>query len=228
VRTTLATCLFVVASACSGSSAPSPSRTSAPPEKLAAKPVSASELTFIEGDDDLGMRLYADGRLQIKFVHSEPGAPPTETWRDAAILAATGEVTVKGEQIGRLGDDGTFVMSDGTIAFRIDDDALVVASKRITIDETGLVIGTNPKLRPTRVRGIDSAAAKRRALFTLGVAFGLPGRTRASVAAKQQTCVERGGTCIKQWKMLKEGECARTDRDAAIGCESADTCCLPK
>jgi hypothetical protein len=171
--------------ACGSSPKPRPT----PPAPTAtAGIVELAELTFYEGDE-AGLKVHADGRIETKFTRSVSGQPPETGWRNVAVLASDGTLTVKGTVAARIKSDGTAASATGTmLPFNLDGDALVVDSKRVTIDEKGAVQGANPMARSLRVEGASTPGLRRTALIVLAVAMGglqKPGEPAVEVEPKE-------------------------------------------
>ena len=118
------------------------------------------------------MKLAADGKLSIKGKHTEAGKPPREDWQDVGIISAAGTITVKGEVVGKLEADGSFMSKTGKVpVFKLDGESLVIDGKKITIDEKGVLQGGNDGAK-IHITGITDAGSRRTALFVLAVALG--------------------------------------------------------
>jgi hypothetical protein len=163
-------CMVFAVVACGGSKATT--TTTANVAANASGGIALKELSFYEGND-LGMKLHADGMVEVKGKHSASGQPTTETWQHIAQLTTDGKVLHDGVVGGQLKADGTFEMSNGKpAAFHIEGAALVIGDKKVTIDDKGQLQGGNADAKPMRVDGVTDDASRRTALLMLGLMFG--------------------------------------------------------
>ena len=158
----MALAMVAALAACGGSKSAPP-----PADPATAKPatggtIELAELVFMDGND-AGLKLHADGRLEIQVKHSEGGKPAVAEWKDVATIGADGSVTHDGK-VGHINADGTFTMPDGTTApYKFDGDALVVADKKLTLDEQGNLVGGNEGFK-MHVEGAKTPGLRRTAL----------------------------------------------------------------
>ena len=154
-------CVVVLAMAACGGSKAAPKTAS---ETSSSTTLTLGELSFYEGSD-LGMKLHADGGIEVKFMHDG-----TDEWKKVATLTARGAVLHDGKELD-LQPDGSFHMSDGTsVPFHFEGDALVIAGKHVTIDDKGSVLQDGqPDQKPLRVEGVSDAGSKRAALVLLAL-----------------------------------------------------------
>ncbi|HSN25902.1 MAG TPA: hypothetical protein VLT45_06435 [Kofleriaceae bacterium] len=165
--------LFVAAlAACGGGHKPAPAEPTATPAAAPAPtgPWELGELKFYQGDE-LGMQLHANGHLEVKLVHGEPGKPPEERWQDVGAVSPDGTVTaIDGKKHAEIKPDGSVVTQDGgTAPFHLEGETLVVADKKITIDDKGILQGGNDMGKPMRIEGATTPGLKRTALVVLAL-----------------------------------------------------------
>jgi hypothetical protein len=163
-----------------GNKQPATEPTPTTPTTAAAAPASAGtvelgELKFYAGDD-LGMQLHANGHLEVKMAHEEAGKPPETMWQDIGAIATDGTITTAdGQKHGQITADGSLVSPDGkTAPFHIEGEALVIADKKITIDDKGIVQGGNDGGHPMRIEGATTPGLRRTALVLLAVVMASP------------------------------------------------------
>lgn len=127
-----------------------------------------TELEFYEGED-LGMKLHADGVLEMKHTRSDGKNPPVESWIKASI-SPTGDVQKDGVVAGTFKDDVFMVTGSSLPAFTLKDDALVVEGKTFKLTAEGRLDPEKPTTtRPLRVKGATNVETRRMALFVIGV-----------------------------------------------------------
>lgn len=165
--------LFVAAlAACGGGHKPAPAEPTPTPSAAPAPtgPWELGELKFYQGDE-LGMQLHANGHLEVKLVHGEPGKPPEERWQDVGAVSPDGTVTaIDGKKHAEIKPDGSVVTQDGTTApFHLEGETLVVSDKKITIDDKGILQGGNDMGKPMRIEGATTPGLKRTALVVLAL-----------------------------------------------------------
>ncbi len=168
--------LFLAAAllaACGGGPKPAPAEPTPAPAAAPAAPTGPwelGELKFYQGDE-LGMQLHANGHLEVKLVHGEPGKPPEERWQDVGAVSPDGTVTaIDGKKHAEIKPDGSVVTQDGATApFHLEGDTLVVADKKITIDDKGILQGGNDMGKPMRIEGATTPGLKRTALVVLAL-----------------------------------------------------------
>ncbi|MBV8762832.1 MAG: hypothetical protein JO257_36440 [Deltaproteobacteria bacterium] len=138
-------------------------------------PWELGELKFYQGDE-LGMQLHANGHLEVKLVHGEPGKPPVERWQDVGALTPDGTITaIDGKKHAEIKPDGSIVTQDGSTApFHLEGETLVVADKKITIDDKGILQGGNDMGKPMRIDGASTPGLKRTALVVLALIMSSP------------------------------------------------------
>lgn len=131
------------------------------------------ELEFVEGANDVGIKLHADGKVETKGTHSDASGSTT-SWKTMGELTADGKVMRDGKVLGTLNADGTFASADGkTAPWKIDGDTLVSGSRRVSIDANGLLVGGNPDMKKElHIKGITDAGSRRAALLIMGLMFG--------------------------------------------------------
>jgi hypothetical protein len=141
----------------------------------AAGALELGELKFFAGDD-LGMQMHANGHFEVKVGKTEPGKPAETAWQDVGSLGADGSISSSdGAKHGQVKPDGSFVGPDGQVApFKLDGEALVVADKKITIDDKGILQGGNDMGKPMRIEGATTPGLKRTALVLLALLMSGP------------------------------------------------------
>jgi hypothetical protein len=174
--TKLLTLAFVLA-ACGGGHKPAPAEPTPTPAAapMPTGPWELGELKFYQGDE-MGMQLHANGHLEVKLVHGEPGKPPVERWQDVGALTPDGTVTaIDGKKHAEIKPDGSVVTQDGATApFHLEGETLVVADKKITIDDKGILQGGNDMGKPMRIEGATTPGLKRTALVVLALIMASP------------------------------------------------------
>src|SRR3569623_2651780 len=180
--------LFAVAAlaACGGKAKPAPAEPTPVPADapMPTGPWELGELKFYQGDE-LGMQLHANGHLEGKLVHGEPGQPPVERWQEVGALSPDGTVTaIDGKKHAEVKPDGSVVSPDGKAApFHLEGEALVVGDKKITIDDKGILQGGNDMGKPMRIDGAQTPGLKRTALVVLAIV--MPSGERAPAEPAQ-------------------------------------------
>lgn len=168
----------IVLAACGGGNKQPVTQTTPAPATTttaSAATVELGELKFFEGDD-MGMQLHANGHLEVKMMHSEAGKPAQEMWHDVGSVAADGTVTgPDGKKHAEIKADGSMVSPDGqTAPFHLDGETLVIADKKITIDDKGVLQGGNDMGKPVRIEGATTPGLKRTALVLLALLMASP------------------------------------------------------
>jgi hypothetical protein len=149
--------LLLVALVACGGTTPAPTQ---PAHAPATKPmIELAELEFYAGAD-LGMKLHADGHLEVKAQNA---------WVDVGSVAADGTLRAPdGTQRGHITADGSVVGPSGKAApFRLEGETLVVADRKFTLDDKGLLQGGDLLQGPMRVEGATTPGLKRTALVVL-------------------------------------------------------------
>lgn len=149
--------LLLVALVACGSTPPA---TTKPAPAPATKPmIELAELKFYAGAD-LGMQLHANGHLEVKAQAA---------WVEVGSLAADGTLSAPdGTQRGHVTADGSVVGPSGkTAPFHLEGETLVVADRRFTLDDKGLLQGGDLLQGPMRVEGATTPGLKRTALVVL-------------------------------------------------------------
>jgi hypothetical protein len=139
--------------ACGAGSAVAKPQPAAAPK---APTVELAELKFFAGDD-LGMQLHADGHVLVM----------TEAqWVDIGKIARDGTITAPdGSTRGHITADGSVVGPSGKAApFHVEGTTLVIADKRFTIDDKGVLHGGELAVR---IEGATTPGLKRTALVLL-------------------------------------------------------------
>ncbi len=168
----------IVLAACGGGTKQT-ATPAAPPPPVAATAstgtVELGELKFFEGDE-MGMQLHANGHLEVKMTHSEAGKPPQDSWQEVGAIAADGSVTgPDGKKHAEIKADGSMVSPDGqTAPFHLEGETLVIADKKITIDDKGILQGGNDGGKPVRIEGATTPGLKRTALVLLALLMASP------------------------------------------------------
>jgi hypothetical protein len=121
--------------------------------------IELAELKFYAGAD-LGMQLHTNGHLEVKAQNA---------WVDVGSIAADGTLSAPdGTQRGHITADGSVVGPSGKAApFHLEGETLVVADRKFTIDEKGLLQGGDVLQGPMRVEGATTPRLKRTALVVL-------------------------------------------------------------
>jgi hypothetical protein len=176
---------FVVAgvlAACGGGSnktaATTPATAPAPVATAPAAPAGAwelGEIKFYQGDE-MGLQLHANGHLEVKMTHAEPGKPPESKWQDVGSLAADGTLSgADGQKHAMLKPDGSVVTPDGqTAPFHLEGETLVVADKKLSIDDKGMLQGAAEAGTTMRIEGASTPGLKRTALIVLAIVMSSP------------------------------------------------------
>lgn len=172
--------LFVAAAllaACGGGHKPAPVEPAPTPAAAAAPtgPWELGELKFYQGDE-LGMQMHANGHLEVKLVHGEPGKTPEERWQDVGAVSPDGTITaIDGKKHAEIKPDGSIVTPDGASSpFHLEGETLVVADKKISIDDKGVLQGGNDMGKPMRIEGATTPGLKRTALVVLALIMASP------------------------------------------------------
>ncbi len=170
----------IVLAACGGGNKPAATQTAPLPTATATAAASTGtvelgELKFFEGDE-MGMQLHANGHLEVKMTHSEAGKPPQDSWQEVGAIAADGSVTgPDGKKHAEIKADGSMVSPDGqTAPFHLEGETLVIADKKITIDDKGILQGGNDGGKPVRIEGATTPGLKRTALVLLALLMASP------------------------------------------------------
>ena len=128
-----------------------------------------AELKFYEGDE-VGMKLHADGSIEIKNKSWKQGEPMKEEWKQLGSLSSDGKLSHDGQVVGQLDADGSFKAASGEAApFKLDGETLVFGDRHVTIGDHGVFEGTNDSGKPLRVDGATDASTKRTALLLIGL-----------------------------------------------------------
>ena len=157
-------------------SEPAPAGSAAPVAAAAtAGTIELGELKFYAGDD-LGMQIHANGHFEVRVSKAEAGKPAETSWQDVGSIGADGTISSSdGAKHGQVKPDGSFVGPEGQVApFKLDGEALVVADKKITIDDKGILQGGNDMSKPMRIEGATTPGLKRTALIVLALLRGGP------------------------------------------------------
>ncbi|HEY3805386.1 MAG TPA: hypothetical protein VGL61_22415 [Kofleriaceae bacterium] len=167
--------LIVALVAACGSSNPTPAAPVAPAPTAAAPAAGGllglGEIAIKDSTSDV-MRIHANGDVEF----NDKGA-----WKPIAKLGADGKMTTSDNQSGQLQADGTFTTPEGPAPFKLDGNALVIADKRITI-ENGKIVGGNDSAASITVSGADNDGQKRTALLLLGLLMS-PGNDASSAGS---------------------------------------------
>ena len=179
--------LFVAAlAACGGGTKPAPAEptpTTAAAPAAPTGPWELGELKFYQGDE-LGMQMHANGHLEVKLVHAEPGKATVEKWQDVGALSADGTITaLDGKKHAEVKPDGSIVSQDGqTAPFHLEGETLVVGDKKISIDDKGILQGGNDMGKPMRIEGATTPGLRRTALVVLALIMASPGPQESAPA----------------------------------------------
>jgi hypothetical protein len=169
----------IALAACGGGNKPVAPVAAPPAVPVAAAAPAGSielgELKFYAGDD-LGMQIHANGHFEVRVSKADPGKPAETSWQDVGSIAADGTISSSdGAKHGQVKPDGSFVGPEGQVApFKLDGEALVVADKKITIDDKGILQGGNDMGKPMRIEGATTPGLKRTALIVLALLMGGP------------------------------------------------------
>jgi hypothetical protein len=148
-----------------------------PPPAKSPEPAATTSSTLAIHDlsfyakDELGLKLHADGRIEMLVKHSEGGKPAESTWTDIGVLHVDGTIVAKDGKTGALQADGSFKGPKGeTSNFRLAGEELQLAGKHVTIDASGafLLDGKAGEI-PMRVEGASDAGSRRAALLIVGL-----------------------------------------------------------
>lgn len=174
----LSSVVVAIALAACGGGNKQPATPAAPvpaPVAASTSTVELGELKFYEGDD-LGLQLHANGHLEVKMTHAEAGKPAQTMWHDVGSVAADGTISdADGKKHAQITADGSMVTPDGQKApFHLDGEALVIADKKITIDDKGMLQGGNDMGKPVRIEGATTPGLKRTALVVLALLMASP------------------------------------------------------
>lgn len=160
----------ILIAACGGGTKTAATTPAAPVAAPAAGGIELGELKFYAGDD-LGMQLHANGHLEVRMAHAEAGKPAEMTWQDVGAITADGSISSSdGKKHGQIKSDGSFVSDDGKPGpFHLEGETLVVADKKITIDDKGIMQGGNAMGKPMRIEGATTPGLRRTALVLLAI-----------------------------------------------------------
>ena len=161
--------LVLLIAACGSSQpAPAPPPLPPPPAVDAAPPpmgLSLTELKFYDGQTPK-LALHADGKVEANTA-AKPGAKPS--WTAIAELSVDGKLAHDGQPLGELKPDGTFVAASGkTAPFKLEGDVLVIADKRVSLDDSGKLQGDAGAAK-LRIEGATDATSRSTALFLLAI-----------------------------------------------------------
>jgi hypothetical protein len=147
--------LLLIAIAACGSAAPATKQST--PAKTSV--VELAELKFYAGGD-LDMLLHANGHLEVK---AQAG------WVGVGSVAPDGTLSAPdGTQRGHITAAGSVIGPTGATApYHLEGETLVVADRRFTIDDKGLLQGGDMLQGPLRVEGATTPGLKRTALVVL-------------------------------------------------------------
>ena len=181
--TKLMACMFCAVMACGGGKASTTSTSPAPAAASSGGLLGLAELKFYEGDE-VGMKLHADGSIEIKNKHWKQGEPMKEEWQTLGSLSSDGKLTHDGKVVGQLDADGSFKGPNGELApFKIDGETLVAGDKKVTIGEQGYFDGINEGFK-LRVDGAKDASTRRTALLLVAlISSAGPAKTEMSGSA---------------------------------------------
>jgi hypothetical protein len=155
--------LALAASACGGGSKAAepttPATTAATtPAAATSTTLSIAEMKLWDVSKNRALIIHADGVIEVD------GQSAAKVTADGKIVkAATGEVgftlDADGSVKGPNGvDTGAKITADGTLA---------MTGKTLTIDDKGMLLGTDEAAPPLRIEGATDANLKRTALFVL-------------------------------------------------------------
>jgi len=164
----LALALVLSLAACGGH--PPPAKSAEPVPTAESSTLAIHDLSFY-AKDELGLKLHADGRIEMLVSHSEGGKPAEKTWHDIGVLHADGTIVAKDGKTGALQADGSFKGPEGqTSNFKLAGEELQLAGKNVTIDANGaFLLDGKPGEIPMRVEGASDAGSRRAALLIVGL-----------------------------------------------------------
>ena len=130
--------------------------------------IEIGELKFYSGDQ-VGMQLHANGHLEVAMTKSEAGKPAQTAWQDVGAIAADGTISSPdGKKHGQIKPDGSFVSEDGQAGpFHLEGETLVVADKKLTIDDKGMLQGAGEA--SLRIEGATTPGLRRTALVLVAL-----------------------------------------------------------
>lgn len=166
--------VFALLVACGGSK-PAPVTSTEPtiPNANMVAPADAvlaiADLKFYMGDQ-MGLHLHGDGRLEAQAMSNGVSG-----WHDVATFKPDGTITTPDGKVGgQVQADGSLKSATGEVApFKLDGEALVVADKRVTIDDKGVFVMDGKMPQPAlRVEGATDAKTRRTALLIMALVMG--------------------------------------------------------
>jgi hypothetical protein len=160
-----------------GNKAPAAETTPATPTTAQAQPaapasasgaIEVGELKFYSGDQ-VGMQLHANGHLEVAMTKNEAGKPAQTSWQDVAAIGTDGTISSPdGKKHGQIKPDGSFITEDGqTGPFHLEGETLVVADKKLTIDDKGMLQGAGES--SLRIEGATTPGLRRTALVLVAL-----------------------------------------------------------
>jgi hypothetical protein len=162
----LSLALALALAACGGGNKQVAARST--PAATLAGGIELAELRFYEGDE-LGAQLHANGRLEVK--ERDSAISDTQSWHDVGAIAVDGTISrVDGQKHAEVKSDGTVVHEGGQVApFRLEGATLVVAHRKLTIDDKGILQGGIDTGKPLRIEGATTPGLKRTALVLFAI-----------------------------------------------------------
>ncbi|MDQ3364512.1 MAG: hypothetical protein M3680_03695 [Myxococcota bacterium] len=158
----LALSLVLAAAACGGGSkaaAPvAPVQTAAPTPAT----LELGELRLVDVSKNQSLTIQADGTIVI------PAQPDGDAGGTLKVTA-DGKLMSKDQTVLQLMTDGTIQTSDGkALEVTLSADGVIASGdKKISLDDTGTLVGANPDAPQMRVEGATTPGLKRTALFVL-------------------------------------------------------------
>ncbi len=157
----LALSLVLAAAACGGGSkaaAPAaPAQTAATPATL-----ELGELKLVDVSKNQSLTIQADGTIVIPAQPDGDAGGTLKVTTDGKLMKADQTVL-------QLMTDGTIQTSDGkALEVTLSSEGVIASGdKKISLDDTGTLVGANPDAPQMRVEGATTPGLKRTALFVL-------------------------------------------------------------
>jgi hypothetical protein len=160
---TLSISLVLALAACGGSKAAEPT---GPTTTATASAVTLElgELKLIDVNKNQSLTIQADGTIVIPAQPDGDAGGTLKVTTDGKIVKAdTGEVGLQ------LMPDGTIQSPDGKVLdVTLSADAVITSGdKKISLDDKGMLVGSNPEAPQMRIEGATTLGLKRTALFVL-------------------------------------------------------------
>lgn len=159
----LALSLVLAAAACGGSSKPAATTGPSAGETTATTvALELGELKLVDVNKNQTLTIQPDGTIVIPAQPDGDAAVTLKVTTDGKIMA--------GDQVGlQLMPDGTITGPDGKpLDVTLSADAVITSGdKKISLDDSGALVGANPDAPQMRIEGATTVGLKRTALFVL-------------------------------------------------------------